>query len=161
MADGRLQITGDYYIRKTTDMYTVGMTLPEVFGASSPKGNYADMTTRGWELSVSWNNRFMLANKPFNYQLRCTLYDYKSKIDRYNNTTKSLSDYYPGMTVGKYGDIKPMDFSIREEIKGYVNNIIKSSSNGTIYPGDIKFVDVNKNGEIDYGEKTVDNPGIW
>ena len=102
----------------------------------------------------------MLANKPFNYQLRCTLYDYKSKIDRYNNTTKSLSDYYPGMTVGEIWGYKTDGlFQSEEEIKGYVNNIIKSSSNGTIYPGDIKFVDVNKNGEIDYGEKTVDNPG--
>lgn len=160
MANGHLQITGDYYIRKTTDMYTVGMTLPEVFGASSPKGNYADMTTHGWELSVSWNDKFLLANKPFNYQLRGTLHDYKSKIDRYNNTTNSLSDYYPGMTVGEIWGYKTDGlFQTQDEISGYVNTIIKSSSNGTIYPGDIKFVDVNKNGQIDYGDKTVDNPG--
>lgn len=37
--NGRLRFSGDYYIRKTTDMYTVGETLPDVFGASSPKGN--------------------------------------------------------------------------------------------------------------------------
>ena len=48
MLNNRLQFNGDYYIRKTTDMYTVGETLPDVFGASSPKGNYADMTTKGW-----------------------------------------------------------------------------------------------------------------
>lgn len=46
MLNNRLQFNGDYYIRKTTDMYTVGKTLPDVFGASSPKGNYADMTTK-------------------------------------------------------------------------------------------------------------------
>ena len=46
MLNNRLQFNGDYYIRKTTDMYTVGETLPDVFGASSPKGNYADMTTK-------------------------------------------------------------------------------------------------------------------
>ena len=57
---GRLRITGDYYIRKTKDMYTVGVTLPDVFGATSPKGNYADMTTRGWELSVSYRDTFPL-----------------------------------------------------------------------------------------------------
>jgi TonB-linked SusC/RagA family outer membrane protein len=160
IADGRLQLTADYYIRKTTDMYTVGMTLPEVFGASSPKGNYADMTTRGWELSVSWNDKFLLADKPFNYQLRGTLHDYTSKIDRYNNTTKSLSDYYPGMTVGEIWGYKTDGlFQTQDEISGYVNTIIKSSSNGTVYPGDIKFVDVNINGKIDYGDKTVDNPG--
>lgn len=40
----------DCYIRKTTDMYVVGPTLPEIFGATSPKRNYADMTTTGFEL---------------------------------------------------------------------------------------------------------------
>jgi TonB-linked SusC/RagA family outer membrane protein len=160
MSNSRLQFTGDYYIRKTTNMYTVGMTLPEVFGATSPKGNYADMTTRGWELSILWNDKFKIGGKSFNYSLRGSLYDYKSKIDRYNNTTKSLSDYYAGMTVGEIWGYKTDGlFQTEDEIKGYVNNIIKSSSNGTIYPGDIKFVDVNTNGKIDYGDKTVNNPG--
>ena len=30
MLNNRLQFNGDYYIRKTTDMYTVGKTLPDV-----------------------------------------------------------------------------------------------------------------------------------
>ena len=34
MLQGKLRFTGDAYVRKTTDMYTVGVTLPEVFGAS-------------------------------------------------------------------------------------------------------------------------------
>ena len=50
--DNRLTASGDYYIRKTTDMIVMGPTVPDVFGASSPKGNYADMTTRGYEISL-------------------------------------------------------------------------------------------------------------
>lgn len=52
-------------------MYTVGVILLEVFGAESPKGNYADMITRGWELSLSYRDHFTLANKPFNYEGPC------------------------------------------------------------------------------------------
>lgn len=157
---GKLRLSGDYYIRKTTDMYTVGMTLPEVFGAESPKGNYADMTTKGWELSLNYNDNFSLMGKPFNYSIRATLADYKSTIDRYNNTTKSLNDYYEGQTVGEIWGYKTDGlFQSEAEIEGYVNTIIKSSSNGTTYVGDLKFVDVNKNGKIDYGDNTVDNPG--
>lgn len=74
---GRLSFTGDYYIRKTLDMYTVGPTLPDVFGASSPKGNYAEMTTRGYEMTIRWNDSFNLAGKPFNYGLKASLVDYK------------------------------------------------------------------------------------
>ncbi len=160
MLNSRLRFSGDYYIRKTTNMYTVGMTLPDVFGATSPKGNYADMTTRGWEFSINWQDKFRLGNDQLNYELRATLSDYKSKIDRYNNATMSLSDYYKGMTYGEIWGYKTDGlFQSQEEINGYVNTIIKSSSNGTVYPGDIKFVDNNKNGKIDYGDKTVTNPG--
>ncbi|WP_320113519.1 TonB-dependent receptor [Draconibacterium orientale] len=158
--NGKLRFTGDYYVRKTTDMYTVGMTLPDVFGATSPKGNYADMTTKGWEIALNWQDKFTLASKPFNYQVRATLSDYKSTIDRYNNATNSLSDYYEGMTIGEIWGYKTDGlFQSQEEIDGYVNTIIKSSSNGTVYPGDVKFLDLNNNGRIDYGDKTVDNPG--
>ncbi|MFV0266366.1 MAG: SusC/RagA family TonB-linked outer membrane protein, partial [Draconibacterium sp.] len=158
--NSKLRFTGDYYVRKTTDMYTVGMTLPDVFGASSPKGNYADMTTKGWEISLNWQDKFLLANKPFNYEIRATLHDYKSTIGRYNNATNSLSDYYEGMTIGEIWGYKTDGlFQSQEEIDGYVNTIIKTSANGTTYPGDLKFVDLNDNKKIDYGDKTVDNPG--
>ena len=160
MLNSKLRFSGDYYIRKTTDMYTVGMTLPDVFGADSPKGNYADMTTRGWELSLTWKDKFNLANKPFSYEVRATLHDYTSKIDRYNNSTRSLLDYYEGMTVGEIWGYKTDGlFQSPEEIAGYVNTIIKSSSNGTVYPGDLKFVDNNDSGQIDKGDETVDKPG--
>ncbi|MDD4514339.1 TonB-dependent receptor [Massilibacteroides sp.] len=157
---GKLRLTGDYYVRKTTDMYTKGVTLPDVFGATSPKGNYADMTTKGWELSINYRDRFTLVDKPFNYEIKATIADYKSTIDRYNNSTKSLDDYYEGQRVGEiWGYRTDGLFQSEEEINGYINTIIKTSSNGTTYRGDIKFVDVNKNGKIDYGDNTVDNPG--
>jgi len=157
---GKIRFSGDYYIRKTTDMYTVGFTLPEIFGAESPKGNYADMTTRGWEFSINYNDKFNLGGKPFHYSVRATLADYKSKIDRFNNETMNIDDHYKGQTLGEiWGYRTDGLFQSQEEIEGYVNTIIKSSSNGTTYPGDLKFVDVNKNGKIDYGDNTVTNPG--
>ena len=160
MLNGKLRVTGDYYIRKTKDMYTVGVTLPEVFGAESPKGNYADMTTRGWELSLSYRDHFTLANKPFNYEVRATLHDYKSVIDKYNNATKNLDDYYEGMTVGEvWGYTTDGLFRSDADTKGYVNTIIKASNDGSWHAGDVKFIDRNENGKIDYGENTVDKPG--
>jgi TonB-linked SusC/RagA family outer membrane protein len=159
LMNSRLHFSGDYYIRKTTDMYTVGQTLPDVFGADSPKGNYADMTTKGWEFSINWQDKFRLGTDQFRYE-RATLSDYTSTIDRYNNSTLSLSDYYEGMKYGEIWGYKTDGlFQSEDDISGYVNTIIKSSSNGTVYPGDIKFVDNNNNGKIDYGDKTFTNPG--
>lgn len=107
MLSGRLTFTGDAYIRKTTDMFTFGLTPPAVFGADVPKGNYADLTTRGWEVSVGWNDRIGRSDKPFRYNVRLTLSDNKTKIDKYNNPDKLLSDYYEGQTLGKSGVMKP------------------------------------------------------
>ncbi|MGQ8336118.1 TonB-dependent receptor [Sunxiuqinia sp. A32] len=160
MVDGKLRFSGDYYIRKTTDMYTQGVTLPDVFGATSPKGNYADMTTKGWELSIKWQDKFLLANDLFSYDVRVTLHDYSSIIDSYNNSTKTLSDYYEGQKIGEIWGYKTDGLLTAEDISnGYVNTILRSSTNRTVYPGDVKFVDNTDNGKIDYGDKTVDNPG--
>ena len=157
---GALTISADYYVRKTKDMYTVGMTLPDVFGASSPKGNYADMTTRGWEITVAYRNSFNLADSPFRYSVRASVYDNFSKIDKYNNPNKNLSDYYEGMTLGEmWGYTTDGLFQSDAETQGYVNTIMSSSANKTWHAGDVKFVDSNGNGRIDYGDNTVDNPG--
>ncbi len=174
---GRLSFTGDYYIRKTLDMYTVGPTLPDVFGASSPKGNYAEMTTKGYEITVRWNDSFNLAGKPFNYGLKASLVDYKSIIDKFNNRKKELStaayntNYYAGMVVGEiWGFVSNGLWQNQDEIDAaeagalaagqkYYNPLMQTSKTYKLYPGDIKFEDLNGNGYIDRGQNTVDDPG--
>lgn len=161
MLRNRLTFSGDYYIRKTTDMYTVGVTLPDVFGTTSPKGNYADMTTRGWEITLTWRDQFSLVGKPFNYEIRGTLSDYISKIDRYNNSDKSLSDYYEGQTVGEiWGYVTEGLFKDQADIDSHASQkLIQSSSKNIWYPGDVKIKDLNNDGVIDYGTNTLDDHG--
>jgi len=161
MLNNHLQFTGDAYIRKTKNMYTTGPTLPDVFGANSPKGNYADLTTRGWEVSLSYANNFGLAGKPFNYQIKGTLSDYLSKIDKYNNSTGSLSDYYAGKTVGEiWGYHVEGLFTDQADIDSHATQkLLYASSDGIMHPGDVKFGDLDNSGVIDYGTYTVSNHG--
>lgn len=161
MLNNRLQFSGDYYIRKTTDMYTVGQTLPDVFGASSPKGNYADMTTRGWEITLTWRDGFTLSDKPFNYEIRGTLSDYISTIDRYNNQTGNLDDYYAGKRVGEiWGYETEGIFQSQAEIDAHADQtLIQSSSKRITYPGDVKIKDLNGDNVIDYGNNTLNDHG--
>lgn len=157
----KLTLTGDYYIRKTLNMYTVGQTLPDLFGASSPKGNYADLTTKGFEISLNYHNSFALVSKKFTYSMRATFADNSSTIDKYNNATGVLSDYYAGQRVGEiWGYVTQGLFQSQEEIdKAPKQPLIKSSNSGKIYPGDIRFTDLDNNGVIDYGANTIDNHG--
>jgi TonB-linked SusC/RagA family outer membrane protein len=94
MLSNRLHFVGDAYTRKTTDMFTLAVTPPAVFGATAPRGNYADLETKGWELTLSWNDKFNVGKKPLSYDLRFTLADNKATITKYNNPEKRLSDYY-------------------------------------------------------------------
>lgn len=156
----RLNLTGDYYIRKTTDMFTVGMSLPEVFGADVPKGNFADMTTKGFELSIAWKDGFKIAQKEFNYEIKLMLADHTSVIDRYNNPEKKLSDYYEGQKVGEIWGYETSIFQSNEEISNHPKqSLFKASTTGKWLPGDIKFANLDGDNEITYGNNTVDNPG--
>ncbi len=161
MLKNRLRFVGDAYVRKTKNMYTTGATLPDVFGADSPKGNYADMTTRGWEITVNYADKFNLKGKPFNYQLKATLADYTAKIDKYNNLTGSISDYYAGKKVGEiWGFHIEGLFQDQTEIDEHATQtVIYASSNGVTAPGDLKFGDLDESGVIDYGSKTLSSHG--
>ncbi len=163
--NNRLTVSGDIYQRLTDNMFTVGKTLPDVFGTTVPKGNYANMKTNGFEASVSWHDQFRVASKPFHYSIAGWLSDNVTTVTKYNNTTKSLLDYYDGEKLG--------------EIWGYVNdgyftdataaqaNQLKTQSFFTISAdnvwraGDIKFKDLQHNdgGVINQGANTKSNPG--
>lgn len=159
--NNKLTFTGDIYRRETLNMYTVGQQLPDVFGASSPKGNYADMTTKGFELTIGYNNRFAVGTKTLGFGVKATLADYRSTIDKYNNQTGSLSDYYSGQRVGEiWGYVTQGLFQSQEEIDiAPKQTLIKSSNSGKIYPGDIRFADLDGNGVIDYGANTLSSHG--
>ena len=159
--NNKLTFTGDMYRRETLNMYTVGQQLPEIFGATSPKGNYADMTTSGFELTLAYNDRFQIGAKELGFGLKATLADYRSTIDRYNNETGNLGDYYAGKRYGEiWGYTTQGLFSSQEEIDGAPKQtLIKSSNSGKIYPGDIRFADIDGNGVIDYGSNTLNDHG--
>ncbi len=162
MLSGRLNFTGDAYIRKTTDMFTTGLTPPAVFGAATPRGNYADLTTRGWEASLTWNDKLGNSKKPVSYNVRLTLSDNKSTIDRYNNPNKLLSDFYEGQTLGEIWGYETEGFFIdAADIASHAkqNPQMRASPTNLWYPGDIKLRDLNKDNLINVGENKVDNPG--
>ncbi|MES2448083.1 MAG: TonB-dependent receptor [Bacteroidota bacterium] len=162
MFGGKLNFSGDAYIRKTTDMFTTGLTPPAVFGAAVPKGNYANLTTRGWEVSLGWNDKFGNTSKPISYNVRLTLSDNKTKIDKYNNPNKLLSDYYEGQTLGEIWGYETEGFFIDDaDIASHAKQDpqMRASPTGKWFPGDIKLRDLNGDGFINVGENRVGNSG--
>ena len=162
MLSDRLTLNADAYIRNTTDMFTVGLTAPAVFGATVPRGNYADLRTKGWELSLAWNDRFKNMAKPLSYGIRLTLADNTSKITKYNNPDQLLSDYYVGQTIGEIWGYETEGFFINQaDIDSHAKQSpqMRASPTNIWYPGDIKLKDLNNDGFINIGTNRVLNPG--
>jgi len=99
--NNRLGVVADYYIRDTKNMLTASASLPEVFGATEPKENCADLRTKGWEFSISWKDSFNLAGKPFSYGITGFLGDRRTVITRFDNPTGKIDDYYVGKELGE------------------------------------------------------------
>lgn len=157
----RLGVTFDWYNRKTTDMFTAGQPLPAVFGAAVPSGNFADLSTKGWELTLSWKENSSLFGKPFSYSFSGSLWDSRSRITRFNNPNKVLSSYYVGQEVGEIWGYTTLGFfATDEEVTKHADQKFLINSNNNVWlAGDLKFADLNGDNVINQGDNTLDNPG--
>lgn len=169
----RLSFTGDIYRRYTTDMYTPSVSLPSVYGTTSPKGNNAELKTDGWEISLMWRDECRLGGKPLNYSIKAMIWDNKSTITKYANDTRSLgtvkgyiqnggspSSYYVGMTLGEiWGYTVEGLFKDQQDINESAIHNFQQASDKVTRPGQVKIADLDENGFIDPGKFTVDDHG--
>ena len=163
----RLTTNLDFFQRNTIGMLTQGKTLPAVLGTSSPEENAADLQTRGFEVSLTYQESFDVGGKPLNLVLNGTLSNQITKITRFDNPNNFLGDYYEGQTVGEvWGYHVEGLFQSDEEANNHanqirVNNRINSSPGefGRPRAGDVKFGDLNGDGVISEGDNTLENPG--
>lgn len=161
LLSNRLTLTGDVYIRNTTNMFTVGQTLPAVFGTGVPKGNYADLKTVGWEASATWRDQFNVASKPLHYNIGFWMSDYQATITKYNNTNNKLTDYYAGEKVGEIWGYENDGYWTADNVAeaAATQAIFKASTSGQWLRGDIKFKDLNGDKIINNGDNTLANHG--
>lgn len=159
----RLQFTFDWYKRDTNGMLAAGIEIPGVVGASAPLQNIADLSGRGWEMSISWRDRI----GDFSYNIGFNIYDNKAKIKKYNNESGLLSDYYVGQVLGEIWGYESdgyysIDDFVMEDAKNGVWTLkegVPSLQGYKAQPGDEKFKDLDGNGIISAGSSTLDDPG--
>jgi hypothetical protein len=158
LLEDRFMASFDYYNRETIGMLTLGKDLPDVLGASEPLENAADLETKGWELSLSYRNRFSLAGKPFNFNGRFILSDSRSYITNFDNPNQNLTQYYVGQEIGEIWGLESDGlFASQDEIDQLDETSLIPWGALTITPGWPKYVDQDGNGVIEKG-LTVDDP---
>ncbi len=133
--NSRLRLTADYYWKKTTDML-LAIQIPYIMGYADPNTNAGKMSTHGYDIELSWNDRV----GDFSYGISLNLSDFISKIDYLNN-----SDIISGGKVKRagelfnawYGYICDGIYQTQEE----VNNSARMNSSVSV--GDLKYRDIS------------------
>ena len=157
----RITIAADYYHRYSTDLYTVGPNLPQVLGSAAPYGNYASLKTIGWEFSAGWRDSFMLGGKPFSYSFKGMVWDSRSWVTDYYNETGDLTTYYKGMEIGEIWGFRTDGIyaSNAEALNGPAYNFFKNGDMFRAYAGDLMFVDLDGDGIMTKGARTLNDHG--
>jgi TonB-linked SusC/RagA family outer membrane protein len=148
----------DYYNRDTKGMLTQGRDLPDVLGALEPKENAADLRTRGWELSVGYDDDFNVGGKSLRFNSKFTLGDSRSFITGFDNPNRNLTQYYKGMELGEMWGLESDGlFQTQDEINKLDQSQIIPWGALSIVPGWPKYQDLDGNGKIEKGT-SVDAP---
>ena len=159
--NNRLSLTFDWYESKTKELVGPGQALPAILGAPVPRTNSGEVTTRGWEFELAWQN----ASDNFSYGFRAVLSDYRSTVTQFNNPTNLLdtsanpSIFYVGQQLGEIWGLGTDGlFQSEAEVTNYPFDQSFVFS-GTYFPGDVRYTDLNGDNVIDIGDNTLDNPG--
>jgi len=152
--NNRLGVTFDWYNRITTNMFGPSQALPSVLGTSPPDENNAELETKGFELILTWKDRI---GSDFSYNLKFALGDNKSTVVKYNNPTGILSTWYEGQVLGDIWGYETVGFFKDDaDVDAHAD---QSVFHALWTAGDIKYKDQDGDGEITYGENTLDDHG--
>jgi len=158
--NNRLNFTFDYFNRFTDDMIGPSPELPVILGTAVPKSNNTNLKTSGFELSLSWRDQI---SNDFNYNINLLLADSRTKITKYPNPTNSIDKYMAGQFMGEIWGYTTLGIAkTNEEMNNHLKSLPEGGQNalGSNWEaGDIMFQDLNGDGKINDGSRTIDDHG--
>ncbi|MFT4018858.1 MAG: TonB-dependent receptor [Agriterribacter sp.] len=142
--NSRLSGSFDYYIKSNKNML-VNDQLPATLGGSAPTQNIGKLETKGWDLSLAWNDK--IGN--VGYSVSAMLSDSKNKLVE----LKGNDAYGEGLIYARKG------YSLNSYFGYQFDGIIQNEEQLTAYKqlgnvpsnlgvGDVMFRDVDGDGQI-------------
>lgn len=159
--NNRLRGSFDYYMRYTDDMVGNAPEMPLILGIDEPKTNNTDLKTSGWEFELGWNDRL---KNGLGYSVKLMLSDSKTKITKYpNNPTRSIDQTLEGYLTGEIWGYETIGIAkTDEEMQAHLASLPKGgqSALGSKWTaGDIMYADLNGDGKISEGARTLEDHG--
>lgn len=163
MLANKIFITADYFIKDQKD-FLADATVPFYVGNPSPKINAGTIRNSGFEMDIKYSNNY----GAFKYSIDASasyldnkVLDMPSNVIPYQGVSVGsgassgvLNRFEVGQPVWYFWGYKTDGFfKNADEIGNYKNNDGDEYQPKAI-PGDVKFVDLNKDGTIDVKDKT-------
>ena len=147
----RLHLEGVYYKKTTKDLLA---EVPGISGTVPGIGNLGSIENKGIELAINWREQI----GDWNYSIGGNLTTIKNKVlslvqEGYSiiSGDKSQSYTMAGFPIGYFYGYKVEGvYQNQAEIDNSPKNTL-----ATVTPGDLKFVDVDGNGEITPADRTM------
>ena len=158
LLNNRLNITGDYYVKTTTDMLSQP-NLPNIIGVTPGYVNLGKLRSWGKELQLDWKDNVGKLQYSVGFNI--------------SDNTNKLLEYDGRKSIGTGGVIGLMEGYAMNTVWGYrTDGFFQTDQEANDYKatvsypffanpkaGDIKYLDLNGDGKIDAGGGTPDNPG--
>lgn len=153
--DGKLDLTAEYYIRKTKDIL-LDVTIPTSVGFGAPVQNAGQVENRGYDISAGWRD----AIGAFQYGINVNFMDLTNEIIDLGG----LDELPPGRTINRVGEEIGSIFGLKVErlyqeddfnADGSLKEGLPIPSFGSIQAGDLKYVDLNEDGSITNDDRTI------
>ncbi|MDR2499019.1 MAG: SusC/RagA family TonB-linked outer membrane protein, partial [Tannerellaceae bacterium] len=163
----RLGGTVEYFSNYTTDIL-IDLPAPRVHGnASLPRQNAAEVSNKGVELSLTWNDR---VGKDFRYNVGLNITSIKNNVEKFKGEEKSLDadrmilEGYPIKTLF----ILEIDriVSTQEDLNHIQSLIDNAPAGKTVFPygrpalGDVLYKDTNNDGLINDDDRVAVGSGM-
>lgn len=155
----RLNFEGVYYKKKTKDLLA---EVPGITGTRPGLGNLGALENKGVELSLSWNDKI---GSDWRYSVSGNLTTIKNKVLSLVQNGYTITDGTSGLPMMSYTQAGyPIGYFYGYKVDGVYQNQTEIDNSPTnkltkVLPGDLKFKDVNGDGEITTADRTmIGNP---
>ncbi|MBR4364597.1 MAG: TonB-dependent receptor [Prevotella sp.] len=159
--DNRLQLTIDYYYKKTRDLLQ-NVTIPSSSGFSQQLVNSGNVTNQGLEFTLSYD---VFKNSQLKWNLSANLSFNRNKIggldgDQYVTGLWSKADQVflqrNGCPIGTlYGYVEDGFYDNIAEVRSNPEYAALSEAEALRHVGEIKYRDLDSNGRIDKEDRTI------
>lgn len=149
----QLDITADFFVDKRSDILTLDNSLMGYYGKQYFFSNVGKMTNKGFELALNWDGK----SGDFVYGINGQVTFSRNRIDymaevapanAFSAQTGRPFGTFIGLVADGFYDIN--DF----EADGSLVNGLPTPAFGNVQPGDVKYLDLDKNGVVDQNDVT-------